>query len=501
MRTALAVTIVAGIVRLIIAALTPLFPDETYYWEWSRRLAAGYFDHPPMIAWLIRAGTTLAGDTPLGVRLFPGMAGIVAALFVVAAAKRLAGDRAALLAAIVFAVMPLSAAGLVLATPDAPLLAAAAATCYAVLRALEPELSESASSKSAFTWWCIAGVALGVALTSKYTAVLVPLGVFVALLVRRDLRPRLREPGPYVATAIALVIFSPVVVWNATHDWVSFAFQLQHGLGGVSGSAFRRELDLIGGQLALVSPILFVMMTLAIFRPSRLPPLSALLPPIAITIFAFFMYSATRRRVEANWPALAYIPGILLLAARAPTIAWDRWMRAGIGLAAVLTLVTYVNTFTPILPVPARRDPVARAAGWDDLARAVNRVYAPRLPISSYRTHVAADRYQDASELAFHLPNHPEVYALNLTTRPNQYDLWLSFPERAYARDGLIVALDDVAGEHPTLALLAPHFERITRGDQIMLARNGDPVRYLRIWVLDRWLGTWPESASGSTQD
>lgn len=206
------------------------------------------------------------------------------------------------------------------------------------------------------------------------------------------------------------------------------------------------------------------------------------------------MYSATRRRVEANWPALAYVPGVLLLASRAPTIAWDRWVRAGIGLAAVLTLVTYVNTFTPILPVPARRDPVARAAGWDDLARAVNRVYEPRLPISSYRTHVGADRYQEASELAFLLPNHPEVHALNLNTRPNQYDLWRSFPERAYARDGLIVVLDDVAGEHPTLALLAPHFERATRGEQVVLARNGDPVKYLRIWTLDRWLGTWPQA-------
>ena len=124
-------------VRLIVAALTPLFPDETYYWDWSRHLAAGYFDHPPAVAWLIRAGTIVFGDTLLGVRLGAVLAGTIGIVFICSAARRVAGERGALLAAVFFAVMPLSAAGLVLATPDAPLLAATAATVYALVRVLE----------------------------------------------------------------------------------------------------------------------------------------------------------------------------------------------------------------------------------------------------------------------------------------------------------------------------------------------------------------------------
>jgi 4-amino-4-deoxy-L-arabinose transferase-like glycosyltransferase len=85
-RAPLAITLAAGLVRLGVGTTTPLFPDETYYWEWSRRLAAGYFDHPPVIALLIRAGTAVAGDTPLGVRLLPILAGVAAALFLCAAA-------------------------------------------------------------------------------------------------------------------------------------------------------------------------------------------------------------------------------------------------------------------------------------------------------------------------------------------------------------------------------------------------------------------------------
>ena len=255
---------------------------------------------------------------------------------------------------------------------------------------------------------------------------------------------------------------------------------------------------MLGGQLGLVTPILFVMMIIAAARAGN--STRALLAIVSAVVFAFFMYSATRRRVEANWPALAYVPGIILLAAHAAGSAWRKWLGAGITLAALLTSVTYVNTFTPILPVPARRDPVARSAGWERLAGAVHRVHGPRLPISSYRTWVGADRYQEASELAFHLPDNPEVFALNLTTRRNQYDFWPTFTDRAQPRDGLVVVVDEVADANPTVELLRPHFELVRRDSMVTRARDGDPVKYLRIWVMDRWRGTWPEAQLRSRQ-
>jgi 4-amino-4-deoxy-L-arabinose transferase-like glycosyltransferase len=491
---AIAIVLASTIVRLVIATLTPVFPDETYYWEWSRphRLAVGYFDHPPVIAWLIHAGTIVGGVTPLGVRLVPVLVGGLATLFLCATARRLAGNRAALLTAVSFAVMPLSAAGLILATPDAPMLAGVAATTYALVRALD----QTVRTWRSMLWWCIAGIALGVALLSKYTAVLVPLGVFLAFLLRREQRVHLTDAGPYVATLLALGIFAPVIQWNAQHHWASFAFQLQHGFAPARGSILSREVELIGGQLGLVSPILFVLCTIAVvdaLRSRTIRHAWPVLATIAAVVFAFFMYSATQRRVEANWPAIAYVPAVLLATPWRGS-RWSSWFKAGILLAAILTSVTYVNAFTPILlSVPARRDPAARAAGWDDLARAVDRIYAPRLAISSHQTFVAAERYQEASELAFHLPNHPYAFALNFAGRPNQYDLWPSFPDRAHRRDVLILVVDESEGVHPTVALLTPHFASVQRGEVVALARNGDVVKRVRIWLLDGWLGTWPE--------
>ena len=489
-RLAVAVCVAAGAARLLIGALTPLFPDETYYWEWSRRLAAGYFDHPPIIAWLIAGGTSLFGATPIGVRFLPVLAGALGTLFIAAAARRIGGDRAALIAAVALAVMPLSAAGLVLATPDAPLLAAVAAAVFGIARALE----QPPGSRESLRWWCVTGVALGLALASKYTAVLLPVGVFVAFALKRELRARLREAGPYAATAIALLVFSPVIYWNATHDWASFAFQLQHGLAAVGGSIVKRELDLLGGQLGLVTPVLFVMSAIAVARAARLPSGAAPVFAIAaLVIFGFFMYSATKRRVEANWPALAYLPAIALMAAYPGARRWSRWLTGGVVFAAALTAVAWVNAFVPILPVPARRDPAARAWGWNDLAAEVGASYVPRLSVSSYRTWVAADRYQDASELAFHLPDNPQTFSLNLGGRTNQYGLWPGFADRAQPRDALILVLDYSDDPHPTAALLAPHFEEMRGGERVALARDGDVVKVFRLWHFERWRGTWPE--------
>ena len=223
--TAVSIVSAAAAIRLVFAAVLPVFPDEAYYWEWSRRLAAGYFDHPPAVALLIRFGTTILGSTPLGIRLGSIIAGWIASLFTIMIARRLAGGDGsiAIRAAIIMSVLPLAAAGLVLATPDAPLLAATAATLYCVLRAVEA----GHDSRTSTRWWVAAGVSLGAAFLSKYTAVLVPAGVLAAFATRPSLRWRLKDYGPYIACAVAALIFLPVVFWNARHDWVSFAFQLR----------------------------------------------------------------------------------------------------------------------------------------------------------------------------------------------------------------------------------------------------------------------------------
>ena len=489
----LLVVTAAAVVRLVFAALIPLLPDEAYYWEWSRRLAPGYFDHPYGVALLIRIGDSLLApiglsSTPFSVRLGPVLAGWIASVATVSIAERIGGATAAMRAALIMSVMPLAAAGLVLATPDALLLAATAVAIYCLVRALESPVRSGGSLR----WWIATGATLGLAFSSKYTSILLPVAVVVAVLMRGELRARLGEAGPYVACVVAALVFTPVLVWNANHGWISFVFQLRHGLSAPQGSAllaaWKHEGDFFGGQAALASPILFIMMAIAVGVALRRSATAVrfTLAMLALVSFAFFIYSAVRQRVEPNWPAPAYIPAIVLVA----TASWSergfKWLKAGGWLAAVMSAIIYAQALSPILPIKPSKDPIARAFGWSELAADVQEKAGPG-------TWIGGDRYQEAAELAFHDPLHRRTFAVNLSGRMNQYDLWPRFPDLARQGDNLILVLDDVSEVHATVRALTPYFAGVTRGERVTLKRGAGEIGARRIWDLSGWRGGWPE--------
>ncbi len=467
----------AGVLRLVMAAIVPIVPDEAYYWEWSRHLAAGYFDHPPAIAVLIRAGTLIAGNTPFGVRCVAVLVGTIATVAAVALAQRFGGAVAAQRAAWAVLAMPLAGAGLVLATPDVPLLAALSIGLLMVDHAL--------SSTRPIAWWAAAGLALGCGLESKYTAVLFGVGIALALIARKDLREQWRRPGPYVAILVAAVVFLPVVLWNAGHGWISFRFQLQHGLVPKGHSnVFNRELSLLGGQLGLVSPILFILISIAVARALRrvAPSRVFIVAGVAAFIAAFFVYSAARRSVEPNWLAPAVLAGTIVWGAeRAIT---TRWEKAGLALGMVLVAAIYAQVIVPFLPLPARRDPTAQGAGWASLAREIDGV--------RQGAWIATNRYQDAAELAFHLNNHPAVFSLNIGGRPNEYDLWPQLSERARAGDTVLVVVPDESHTPDAIVALLPHCLSMARGDTVELRRGREVIGARRIWTCAGWIAGTP---------
>jgi 4-amino-4-deoxy-L-arabinose transferase-like glycosyltransferase len=479
---------------LVAALAVPLFPDETYYWVWSRHLAAGYFDHPPAIAWLLRAGTALFGATPLGVRAPMLACGVLTALAVGRIAARLGGPSAAGRAILLFAVMPLVTGTFVLATPDAPLLTAVAWSLYAVLRAVE--LKGAAATR----WWLAAGALLGAAGLSKYTAVLVPVGLVVVALLYRPLRRLFATPGPYLAAALAGAMVLPVVAWNAGHDWISFRFQLEHGLDTSRGVGFLdREFQLIGLQFATATPILFGFLVAAVWRVLRRrdDQRAVLLAGVAAFIAAFFVWTALRSHVEANWPAVAYPAAAALLGAWAVEGRARRWLVGGAILSAALTVALLVHLATPLLPLP--REPLAtsQAYGREAVGKAVERAAEEAGPAPATLRFVT-NRYQDASDITFFLPSHPQAFALNWRSRPNQYDLWPQFPDVARPGDRVLLLINDgPEDEKNVLHVLEPHFASVEKGELVerRVPAPGGGVQVVnrkRIWLLSGWRGTWP---------
>src|SRR5262245_16246011 len=217
-RNTVLIVLALVVLRLAAAAWTPLTFDEAYYWMWSKSLAFGYYDHPPMVALMIRAGTLIAGDTELGVRLVSILLALPMSYAVYRAAAILfGGTRLAANAAILLNVTLMAAVGTLIVTPDAPLLVASSFVLFFLAKVLE-------TGRGA--WWLAVGADVGCALLSKYTALLFGPAILIWLVLAPRQRRWLINIWPYLGAVVSLAIFAPVILWNSEHQWVSFLKQI-----------------------------------------------------------------------------------------------------------------------------------------------------------------------------------------------------------------------------------------------------------------------------------
>jgi len=247
------------LLRFLLCGVMELIPEEAYYWTYSKHPALGYFDHPPMIAWTVAIGTTLFGDSALGVRFMTFVLWIASAGLLFLIGRMWFTRRVALMAVLLFTILPIYVGAGLIVTPDGPLLFFWLATLYLISKALH-------SGRGGY--WLLAGVTFGGAMLSKYYAVLIAPSLLWFLLLSPKHRHWLRRPEPWLALPIALAVFSPVIIWNAQHEWASFLFQSTRTAGQQS-KALRDVLLFWLVQLAVLTPLLFALLAAAAVRGIR----------------------------------------------------------------------------------------------------------------------------------------------------------------------------------------------------------------------------------------
>jgi undecaprenyl-diphosphatase len=463
----------------------PLAPDEAHYWEWSRQPDWSYYSKGPMVAYLIAASTRLGGHTEFWVRLPAVVLGIALAGIAYALARRIfQSERAGFLSVVLLSVMPLYGAGSALMTIDAPFV-----FCWGLASLLLCRIVHHRTEGS----WYGPGIALGLGLLSKYTMLMLLPCVLLWLLVSFRLRPWLHRRAPLEGALLGLLVFSPVIVWNARHAWLSGRHVLiQAGAGGTEMSLLGPP-EFLGSQLLVVSPLLFVFLLLGTvwawhegIRRDRDD--LVLLACLSAPVFLFFLVWGFVTKVQANWAAHAYFTAAVATAGWSGT--WPTWGRHrrvtrrlnGLLLASIILPVALL--FVVVVPdvlgvfgarVPAAVDLVSkRLRGWPELGQAVTEVLrgAPR-PL-----FLVSDRYQIASELAFYVEGHPRVYNANLGRRMNQYDLWGGW-EALKDRDGLFVTYG--AGDPPQE--LRQAFQQVERVRVVPIVHRGQHLRDFSIFL------------------
>lgn len=366
-----ALSVVAAVTLARLAALafnhTDLFVDESQYWLWGQNLDFGYYSKPPLIAWLIRAVTDLAGsDTPFWIRMPGAVLHGATALILGALAAHLFGARAAFWVAVSYVTTPFVAVGSLLISTDTVMAPCFAAGLYCWFR-----LAEAKAADGSARWAIMAGFAIGLAFMAKYAAAYFLLGAALSALFVPAMRVGSRN-GLWFLLAFAVTI-APNVIWNLTHDLATASHTLDN-IGWVREAGPQTRLhpsklaEFALNQFAVFGPLLFIAYLGALVRV-RSPEQRALLLfslPVLVIVFG----QALLERAYANWAVSAYFAGVVLvvpwLLERAP-----RFLKLSLLVNGFLVIALPVLTITAPWPARNGKPLLGRYLGQSDLSRSI----------------------------------------------------------------------------------------------------------------------------------
>ncbi len=481
-----------GLLRLAWAASLGPGTDEAYHYLFTVHRDWSYFDHPPMLAVVESAGLILSGGvaSAFGLRLgfvalFAGSTWLMARL-----TSRFFGPWAGVCAALALNVAAYqTAAASTFALPDGPLL-------FFWLLTLD-RLAAAFEEPDRLRLWAMVGLAWGGAMLSKYHAVFLPAGALLYILAEPSARRVLRKPGPYLAGAVGLVAFSPVIAWNASHGWASFAFQ---GSRAMSRIHFRLDTlaEAIGGQAAYLFPWIWVSLMIVLVRHGRHFARGASAPERflicqAVAPLAAFTAVACLRPVLPHWTLVGYLSLFPFLG------RWweDRYRRDPVGMRWRLGLVAFVplaitgfvvaeyrTGFLQRAGLPIKVDPTVDMYGWDQVEAQLRR----RGLLDDPETFLFTRSWFSSGQLAF-ATRASGVPVLCYNHKDARSFAFWSRPEDWVGRDGILVSVSEIGYEPECYERF---FERIEPAGSFEVARAGGPVRKVRLFRCVRQLAAFP---------
>ncbi|QSZ41685.1 dolichyl-phosphate-mannose--protein mannosyltransferase [Sulfurimonas aquatica] len=386
--------------------------DEAYYWMWSHDLHTGYYDHPPMIAYMIYFTNFISEDV-WGVRLVNIFSMSITSFYIFKLTKLLSDEKTALNAVIIFSSVLLTHAGYIFATPDTPLNLFWTLSLYYSYKAIfEGKLQD----------YILTGLFLGLMMISKYSSILLVAAIVIFMLTKR--RELFLEPKMYLSIAISLVMITPMLYWNYQNDWISFLFQIDHG----SSDDFHIQpwliLEFISAQFGVYTPV-FAWILFFYLIKDRLYFRDEKLYFVALSvsvILLFFLYKSFYVSMAPNYGAPAYIGGTVLLAIIFSKYELKKSFKVGLIIALFFTILVRIAMITHL----------------DELQRFM---YKTQEVVKQFSTHmregdkIYGAHLTTAAYLKFYLPNHPDT-DVGIPSRYSYYDMVRGDD---YLQDGLVL--------------------------------------------------------------
>lgn len=383
--------------------------DEAYYWVWSKNLNLSYFDHPPMIAYLIYL-TNFLGHSEFYVRLSAVITTSVTLVMIYKLSNRMFGQSVANVALLLAIACPLFEGAMFVVTIDSPLLMFWSLTLYCFYRGV----FENSNSNI-----YLSGIFAGCALLSKYTAVLIFPGILIFLLCFPQQRTYLWRKEIYIAFILAGLIFAPVIIWNYQHNWDSFSFQFNHGVATHNTINWHSFGDFWGGTALVMGPFIFVAILyysiVYIKQNIKQPKLAFLFWNFSFGFVAFAYFSLFKHN-EANWSGPLFISAIILLA-NYLVVMENKWVYR---ISFFLIVIILAITKFPLALVPQKlHNKIPAFNAFFNNKELIMQIK----PLLQQDTVIMACDYGNASRIWFYLQPQ-RVYVIKDALFANSYNYW-----------------------------------------------------------------------------
>jgi len=493
------VIVISAIVRSILGATIGLGVDESYVVSVARTFSLSYFDHPPLHFWVIWLTTHLTNSENGLVLRFPFILMFAGTTWMMyRLTTRLFGEWAGFYAVFVLnisAVFSLSTGGWVL--PDGPLMfLMMAATLVLEHLFFSPDL------RYAWFWWLIAGLLVGIGMLAKYHAVFLAAGSFLFMLTTQKRRTLLLTPGPYLAVLVAALAFSPVVIWNQAHAWVSFLFQ--SGRGAAKGFYPLKMLGNIAGQAAWILPWIWGPLIWSLMKSIVAGPGNGKNSPVqdrqwficclaSGPIFIFTLLTLGGAEGLFHWQAPGYLLALPLLG-----YSIDQWLKQGstrvrqwlkISAIVYLSIIAILGSHTAtgwICKVEpqwfSKGDPAMEAMDWDGLSEGLT---AKGL-LDDKATFVVTNHWIDAGKMDYALGGKYPVLCLN--NQPHHFAFMYQLADFT-GKDALIVGRKLTSEDIANYQL---YFASVEEIGNVPIKRAGKNEFDVSVYYAKKFKGTFP---------
>ncbi|MGC9150727.1 MAG: glycosyltransferase family 39 protein [Microbacter sp.] len=475
------VILLFSLLRLILTFMMGLMPQDAYYFYYSTHLSLSYFDHPPMIAYMLKFFTLLLGKSALTLHL----ADFIVTSFTLIIFYRFLQDflqgEALRKAFLLIATTPLMTVLSINSTPDVPLLFFWALTLLMLHRAIK---------SNQLIHWIWGGILVGLTFDSKYTGIFAWGGMFLFLLLSQKHRKTILSLRFFLFTLFFVITALPVIIWNVDNHFISFKYQSTQRAAGIDAFHFQPILFLgsFGSQLLLVLPVFYLFIFKAAYELFRkwlvsyhLDEKELFAASFALPIILFFTFISFFYWVKINWMMPAFLSAAILTVRYFKTWKAIYWQMA-------LSLLIHVLAIVEIgwMPFPVHSDDTWW--GWKQLADRVTLIHQQHPNDFLF----SDDSYKTAAVLNFYLPE--KVYAGNIIEQ-DAYQFALNDTAlHALSNQNAIYITSSLNKHNRSLknnvqSYLLKYFRKVEPMDSILLKdRNGKTQRRFAVYHCQHYM-------------